>query len=366
MAYRVGLEMAKSKRAICRNTECKKQSIKIDKGELRLGSWVDYGENQGFAWKHWGCVTPLQIASIKDATEDDLDMLDGYEELPDDLQEKVKQSIENGHVSDEDWRGDLEQNRPGMKGFRSPAAKKARKKIANEEETGVDDRGNSPSKPAPKKRGRAKKEELEHEAEEPAKKKPRTTAKKGKKVKSEEDMDEATVDEPAAVPIQAVAEKGKQAQFKETDSREDVKPRAKAAAKKVKDAVEEAATDVDLAAAAAPKKAKAAGKKGQKTEEAETEAPQKGVQPKKARGRPPKSMADKVNDVDGPGPGTEQDDQPTKASKKAVVTTNAANTKKLIARKTGKNFDAETAEAPAEEIPKAAIGRKKVNRSKKS
>lgn len=52
-----------------------------------------------------GCVTPLQIASIKDATEDDLDMLDGYEELPDDLQEKVKQSIENGHVSDEDWRG---------------------------------------------------------------------------------------------------------------------------------------------------------------------------------------------------------------------------------------------------------------------
>lgn len=32
-------------------------------------------------------------------------MLDGYEELPSDLQEKVKQSLEVGHVADEDWRG---------------------------------------------------------------------------------------------------------------------------------------------------------------------------------------------------------------------------------------------------------------------
>lgn len=32
-------------------------------------------------------------------------MLDGYEELPEDLQEKVKLALENGHVADEDWKG---------------------------------------------------------------------------------------------------------------------------------------------------------------------------------------------------------------------------------------------------------------------
>lgn len=32
-------------------------------------------------------------------------MLDGYEELPGDLQEKVKLALEIGHIADEDWKG---------------------------------------------------------------------------------------------------------------------------------------------------------------------------------------------------------------------------------------------------------------------
>lgn len=276
-----------------------------------------------------------------------------------------------------------------MKGFRSPAAKKAKKTNADTEvgaiinfsavlsrtdyqnpllqDTGDDDGGTSPSKPAPKKRGRVKKEELEDEAEEPAKKKPRAPAKKGKKVKGEEIVDQATLDEPASAPKQAAAKKGKQAKVKETDSKEAVKPKAKAAAKKHKDAREEEATaDIDEAAAAAPEKAKAASKKGQKTDEAETEALKSGMQPKKARGRPPKAIADKVSDLNGLSPGVEQYDQAVKASEKAGATTNAANTKKPISKKSGKNVDAETAEALAEETPKAQKGRKKVNKSKKS
>lgn len=50
-------------------------------------------------------MTPVQLASLQDALEGDMDMLDGYEELPGDCQEKVKRAIENGHVDDEDWRG---------------------------------------------------------------------------------------------------------------------------------------------------------------------------------------------------------------------------------------------------------------------
>lgn len=39
------------------------------------------------------------------AIEDDLDLLDGYDELPPEAQEKVRRALENGHVDDEDWRG---------------------------------------------------------------------------------------------------------------------------------------------------------------------------------------------------------------------------------------------------------------------
>lgn len=99
-----------------------------------------------------GCVTPAQIGNLGDALEGDIEMLDGYEELPEDCQQKVKRAIDQGHVDDEDWKGvgsthchwapiiddylisqDLEQNRPGKRGFRSPAAKKKKKVVeANE------------------------------------------------------------------------------------------------------------------------------------------------------------------------------------------------------------------------------------------
>lgn len=52
-----------------------------------------------------GCVTPVQIANMKGKTEDNLEYLDGYEELPEDLQEQVGRAMENGHVDDEDWNG---------------------------------------------------------------------------------------------------------------------------------------------------------------------------------------------------------------------------------------------------------------------
>jgi hypothetical protein len=35
----------------------------------------------------------------------DTDMVDGYDTLPSEMQEKVKFALENGHVPDEDWKG---------------------------------------------------------------------------------------------------------------------------------------------------------------------------------------------------------------------------------------------------------------------
>lgn len=87
---------------------------------------------------------------MKEATENNFDLLDGYDELSEDVQQTVRRAFEQGHVDDEDWKGvfcpatvspvyfadinqDVEQNRPGAKGFRSPAVKKKKKKEEEEE-----------------------------------------------------------------------------------------------------------------------------------------------------------------------------------------------------------------------------------------
>ena len=90
-----------------------------------------------------GCVTPKQIVNVKNSIDGEPNNLDGYEDLPEDLQEKISKALEDGHVADEDWRGvrtqisvfksatyfgkDIEMNRTGKNGFRTPETKKARK-----------------------------------------------------------------------------------------------------------------------------------------------------------------------------------------------------------------------------------------------
>ena len=52
-----------------------------------------------------GCTTPQQIQNLKDSIEDKIDYLDGFDELPSDLQAKVLKTLEEGHVDDSDWKG---------------------------------------------------------------------------------------------------------------------------------------------------------------------------------------------------------------------------------------------------------------------
>jgi hypothetical protein len=35
----------------------------------------------------------------------DFEQIDGYEELSEDLQDKIRNAIETGHIPDEDWKG---------------------------------------------------------------------------------------------------------------------------------------------------------------------------------------------------------------------------------------------------------------------
>ena len=68
-------------------------------------------------------MTPQNIASWKAVTDGDPEMIDGLEELPQDMQDKITRALEQGHVDDEDWKGDVEKNRPGQKGYRTPKKK---------------------------------------------------------------------------------------------------------------------------------------------------------------------------------------------------------------------------------------------------
>jgi hypothetical protein len=42
---------------------------------------------------------------LKESSGDDIEMVDGYDELPEDVKDKVQRALEQGHVDDENWKG---------------------------------------------------------------------------------------------------------------------------------------------------------------------------------------------------------------------------------------------------------------------
>ena len=42
---------------------------------------------------------------MKEATDNNFDYLDGYDELSEDVQGTIRRAFEQGHVDDEDWKG---------------------------------------------------------------------------------------------------------------------------------------------------------------------------------------------------------------------------------------------------------------------
>lgn len=203
MPYRV--EVSPNNRATCKNKECKDAGIKILKGEIRFGSWVEGPDFQSWSYKHWGCVTPKQISNLVAETGGDPESVDGYEDLPEEVQDKVSRAMEQGHVDDDDWKGDTERNRDGKAGFRTPkSALKKQKKDLEAEGGEAAEEPESPSKGKGKKRS---KKEADEEAAPKAKKA------RGKKAKK----DEAGNEEGEAVEPPAKKRHGKAKAEKEAD-----------------------------------------------------------------------------------------------------------------------------------------------------
>ncbi|AEO54679.1 hypothetical protein MYCTH_2297494 [Thermothelomyces thermophilus ATCC 42464] len=214
MSYRI--EISPSGRAGCQVSACKKEGKKIAKGELRLGSWVEYREQDrgGWQWRHWGCVSGEQVVHIQQKIGKDSngeyrwDAIDGWEDLEDrpDIREKIKRVIRQGHIDPEDFNGDPEMNVPGQKGIHrrqkktktEPEAEPAsgeEVKDGNKDEAEREQKGAKKSKKAGSKRHRGKTEVEDEEADEPEPKRPRkATGKRGREEKHEPDEN---ADEPA-------------------------------------------------------------------------------------------------------------------------------------------------------------------------
>ncbi len=50
-------------------------------------------------------MTPVQIQNLINAIENNLDYLDGYDELDPELQAMVEKALKEGHVDNSVWRG---------------------------------------------------------------------------------------------------------------------------------------------------------------------------------------------------------------------------------------------------------------------
>ncbi|KAH7332895.1 zf-PARP-domain-containing protein [Rhizoctonia solani] len=94
------LEYASSGRAKCSGPKpCSGSSI--GKGELRLGTLLDYNGNKSFKWRHWGCTTARILSNFKNQF-DAADDLDGFEDLNDGDKDRVRKAWAEGHVAEED------------------------------------------------------------------------------------------------------------------------------------------------------------------------------------------------------------------------------------------------------------------------
>ncbi|WVN85585.1 uncharacterized protein L203_100734 [Cryptococcus depauperatus CBS 7841] len=191
-AYR--FEIAKTGRAACNGKKpCK--GTKIDKGQLRMGVWVEIpGSNGSFKWRHWGCTTPEVIKHWKDdfneATE-----LDGFDELPEDAQQKIIDAWDAGHVRDEDIpdsaKADKVEEGVNEANIEKPTTKKAGRKTKKDEGEVPVDEDQPKKRKAPVKKAKEEPKNEDIEEKSPQKKRKVSARKTKDEPEKEQDVEEA-------------------------------------------------------------------------------------------------------------------------------------------------------------------------------
>lgn len=225
------LEYASSARSKCKGPKpC--VGNPIAKGELRVGSVVDFRGNTSYSWRHWGCTTTKIITNMKSQFES-ADELDGFDDLKDEDKERLRKAWEEGKVADEDI---------------PETARKAPGEEAEEDEE-------KPKKRAPAK---AKKDAAGEDGEKPKRKRAPAKAKK-----AEDEGDEHADDKPKKAPTRKPRAKKPAASSDAEDKGEsEEKPKKRAPARKP--AAEKKVTEKK-----APARKRAAKKKDEEEESGE-------------------------------------------------------------------------------------------------
>ncbi|KAL2129067.1 hypothetical protein VTI74DRAFT_8282 [Chaetomium olivicolor] len=305
-------EISPNNRAGCKEKVCKDGKVKIKKGELRLGVWVEIPDGRAsWQWRHWGCVSGEQCTNMqkklgKDSSgEYRWDMLDGWEELQEhpDAVEKVKRVITQGHIDPEDFNGDPAYNKPGQKGIR-PRARKVKADDEEDDEGGEnaeDAKAKAEAKPTPKK----------------------ATGKRGRK-KADADDEEAEEAEPPAKKVKRAPKKKAEAEEPTLEAEEETPKKAAAKGKRgPKPAVKKEESDEEaVPEPVKPKKAPTRGKRGAKNaaavkkEESDEEAapmPEPEPEPEPEKPKQRAARAKKVKKEPTPEPTPESTPEPTPA-----------------------------------------------------
>nr|ODN93251.1 hypothetical protein L203_00522 [Cryptococcus depauperatus CBS 7841] len=194
-AYR--FEIAKTGRAACNGKKpCK--GTKIDKGQLRMGVWVEIpGSNGSFKWRHWGCTTPEVIKHWKDdfneATELD-GFLNGAKE-DEDAQQKIIDAWDAGHVRDEDIpdsaKADKVEEGVNEANIEKPTTKKAGRKTKKDEGEVPVDEDQPKKRKAPVKKAKEEPKNEDIEEKSPQKKRKVSARKTKDEPEKEQDVEEA-------------------------------------------------------------------------------------------------------------------------------------------------------------------------------
>jgi hypothetical protein len=123
----------------CQGTACKEAGNTIARGELRFVShrWRQFDQfEQSYndVWRHWRCVTPAQIETMREAAEGDATKVTGYEILSAESRKQIRLAFKEGKVTNtafKDIRDDLvpKHNDPrteltGAEGYRVSVAKR--------------------------------------------------------------------------------------------------------------------------------------------------------------------------------------------------------------------------------------------------
>ncbi|KAF2438157.1 glucocorticoid receptor-like (DNA-binding domain), partial [Karstenula rhodostoma CBS 690.94] len=100
------VEHATSGMSTCNQAQCKSKGIKIEKGELRVGThtWHTVEEKYFWAWRHWRCATPHQIRGLQSISNSELAKVPGYERISEESREQLKLALEEGKVNDKDFK----------------------------------------------------------------------------------------------------------------------------------------------------------------------------------------------------------------------------------------------------------------------